>query len=58
MLPDQRYLDEGSCSSVGAEEAAETAGSAVLPAVRPGPDAGQRATHLSQSLWRRNIGLP
>lgn len=52
------YLAKGSRSSVGAEEAAEAAGSAVLPAVGPGSDAGQRAPDLSQSIRGRNIRLP
>lgn len=57
-MPDQCYLAEGSCSSVGAEEATEAAGGAVLPAVGPGPDAGQGATDLSQRIRGGNVRLP
>lgn len=52
------HLAKRSCSGIGAEEAAESARSPVLPAVGPGPDAGQRATDLPESVRRRNIRLP
>lgn len=49
------YLAKGPRSGVGAEEATEAAGGAVLPAVGP---AGQGAADLSQSIGARNIRLP
>lgn len=55
---DQGYLAKGSRSSVGAEEAAEAAGSPVLPALWPGPNTGQGATDLPQSIRGGNIRLP
>lgn len=58
LLSDQRYLPEGPCSGVGAEEAAEATGSAVLPSVGSGTDAGQGSTDLSQSIRGWNIRLP
>lgn len=52
------YLDEGPRSGVGAEQYAEAAGGAVLPAVGSGPDARQRAAQLSQRVRAGNVGLP
>lgn len=54
----QAYLSEGSRSGAGAEEAAEAAGSPVLPALWPSPNAGQGAADLAQSIRGGNIHLP